>query len=202
MAHLIHWEMEWLNVGFLSIPACLPSWSDSVGTMDSTYAQCVNRALFPREEAETASAQYRTVELHIGRFIGKEFRMSLFSWLYDSLSNRLGNGSTTAAEINPASGLPMVGGVDIRGNPFGTNLHSHWLDDSPGVKFSSDSFTGSAINPASGLPMVGRVDIYGDPFGTNFHSHHSSLSSHDSFSPSSSSLSDHWHRSLSRTDNW
>lgn len=27
--------------------------------------------------------------------------------------------------INPASGLPMMGGVDIMGNPYGTDLHSH-----------------------------------------------------------------------------
>ncbi len=28
-------------------------------------------------------------------------------------------------EINPATGLPMTGGVDIHGNPFGTNINSH-----------------------------------------------------------------------------
>ena len=129
--------------------------------------------------------------------------MSLFSWFQASFSSKFGSGSTTASEINPASGLPMVGGVDIHGNPFGTNLHSHWLDDSPGRKFGSDSSTALAINPASGLPMVGGVDIHGDPFGTNFHSNHSSWSSHDSYSSSSSILSDHWNRSGgSGTDNW
>lgn len=34
--------------------------------------------------------------------------------------------------INPATGLPMVGGqggVDVAGNPFGTDLHRHRDDD-------------------------------------------------------------------------
>lgn len=28
-------------------------------------------------------------------------------------------------EINPASGLPMVGGLDVQGNPYGTTLDSN-----------------------------------------------------------------------------
>lgn len=28
-------------------------------------------------------------------------------------------------EINPASGLPMVGGMDIQGNPYGTSFNSN-----------------------------------------------------------------------------
>ncbi|WP_342659370.1 hypothetical protein NPJ82_17920 (plasmid) [Sphingomonas sp. NY01] len=30
--------------------------------------------------------------------------------------------------INPATGLPMTGGVDVAGNPFGTDLSSHHHD--------------------------------------------------------------------------
>ncbi len=28
-------------------------------------------------------------------------------------------------EINPSSGLPMVGGLDVQGNPYGTTLDSN-----------------------------------------------------------------------------
>lgn len=56
--------------------------------------------------------------------------------------------------INPANGLPMMGGVDIEGNPYGTDSGS----------LGSDL---GDINPANGLPMVGGVDIEGNPFGTN-----------------------------------
>jgi hypothetical protein len=31
--------------------------------------------------------------------------------------------------INLATGLPMNGGIDVAGNPFGTNLSSHGHDD-------------------------------------------------------------------------
>ncbi|MDR6790735.1 hypothetical protein J2Y58_004118 [Sphingomonas sp. BE138] len=35
--------------------------------------------------------------------------------------------------INPVTGLPMTGGVDVAGNPFGTDLsshhHDHWQHD-------------------------------------------------------------------------
>ena len=30
--------------------------------------------------------------------------------------------------INPAAGLPMTGGIDAAGNPFGTDLSSHGHD--------------------------------------------------------------------------
>ncbi len=35
------------------------------------------------------------------------------------------NSSSIHHEINPASGLTMVGGLDIQGNPCGTNLNSN-----------------------------------------------------------------------------
>ncbi len=45
--------------------------------------------------------------------------------------------------INPANGLPMVGGmagVDIEGNPYGTDLHN---DDLMTSSFSHDDVSGS-----------------------------------------------------------
>ena len=35
------------------------------------------------------------------------------------------NSSSIHNEINPASGLPMVGGMDIQGNPYGTSVNSN-----------------------------------------------------------------------------
>ena len=64
--------------------------------------------------------------------------MALFDWLTEFFS---GADITEAAppiepvEINPATGLPMAGGigsVDVGGNPYGTDLHraydDHWND--------------------------------------------------------------------------
>lgn len=31
--------------------------------------------------------------------------------------------------VNPATGLPMMGAIDVGGNPFGTDLSSHHQDD-------------------------------------------------------------------------
>lgn len=57
--------------------------------------------------------------------------------------------------INPATGLPMtggIGGVDAAGNPYGMDL---------------SQTDGLEINPATGLPMMGEgaVDVAGNPYG-------------------------------------
>ena len=87
--------------------------------------------------------------------------MNLFSWLRNVLSTSEPKPISSADglhdtksyqddfTINPANGLPMVGGMpglDIEGNPFGTNLHDSFehsslfdLNDS----FSSNSWDDS-----------------------------------------------------------
>lgn len=50
-------------------------------------------------------------------------------------------------EINPSSGLPVFGGIDTDGNPYGAKNYN--------LEF----------NPSSGLPMTGNVDIDGNPYG-------------------------------------
>lgn len=44
--------------------------------------------------------------------------------------------------INPANGLPITGGIDIAGNPFGTDLsrdhHDHWQHHSHGLGLACD----------------------------------------------------------------
>lgn len=77
------------------------------------------------------------------------------------------NGATPSVNVN---GLPMIGAVDVHGNPYGsttfdggqgfaTASDGEWL-------LSSDSDTAPTTN-INGLPMVGAVDIHGNAFGTN-----------------------------------
>lgn len=51
---------------------------------------------------------------------------SLFDeWNWSAGSGGIDQGSG----VNPATGLPMVGGVDVGGSPYGTDLSSHHRDD-------------------------------------------------------------------------
>jgi hypothetical protein len=85
---------------------------------------------------------------------------------------------TDTIEINPANGLPMVGGVDVMGNTYGTD--------------SSTSFDSIEINPANGLPMDGGIDVMGNTYGTDsstsFDSFGGSYDSYDSFDNSHNSF--------------
>jgi len=85
---------------------------------------------------------------------------------------------TDTFEINPANGLPMVGGVDVMGNTYGTD--------------SSTSFDSIEINPANGLPMDGGIDVMGNAYGTDsstsFDSFGGSYDSYDSFDNSHNSF--------------
>ena len=69
----------------------------------------------------------------------KESGMSLFSFIFGTTKD-LENGldKSTSNSINPATGLPMNGPVDIAGNLFGQN---------PIVQH----------NPSTGLPALGGV---------------------------------------------
>ncbi|MDY0208362.1 MAG: hypothetical protein RBR82_17330 [Pseudomonas sp.] len=60
--------------------------------------------------------------------------------------------SSGISQINPATGLPMVGdsigGIDVGGNPYGTDISdsiSSGIDDSFGSSFD-DSFSSGGIN--------------------------------------------------------
>lgn len=58
--------------------------------------------------------------------------MGIFERIFDYFGDRPSDGSAVShTEINPATGLPMVGSigsVDVMGNPYGTDLHR--LEDS------------------------------------------------------------------------
>jgi len=56
--------------------------------------------------------------------------------------------------VNPTSGLPMMDGLDVEGNPYG-------------VSTSLITTFDDGINPASGLSMMGGLDVGGNLYGTN-----------------------------------
>ena len=81
----------------------------------------------------------------------------IFSWFSfgspdDSGCNSVPGLQDETCTINPASGLPMVGGcggVDVVGNPYGINMQESWSHttswDSSSSEFSSwDSGMGSS----------------------------------------------------------
>ena len=71
----------------------------------------------------------------------------------DVLGNPIGTDFNSSIEINPATGLPSYGGIDVLGNPIGTDFNSS-----------------IEINPVTGLPSYGGVDVLGNPIGTDFNS--------------------------------
>lgn len=146
--------------------------------------------------------------------------MSVLSWLSDLLgignyhSMDIGPASNRVCEVNPATGLSMIGcigGVDTAGNQSGCDFKSEDL--------STTTLDNFAINPANGLPMIGGiggVDVDGNIFGHD-HTHDSVCSvgvhdhpthtswpddSRDHFS--STGYEDHWSSSSGSSfdDSW
>jgi len=62
------------------------------------------------------------------------FWNSLFSWIGGSSTVEFDDGTSlhqgVDCNVNPASGLPMIdgscSGVDVAGNPYGTDLHDDY----------------------------------------------------------------------------
>jgi hypothetical protein len=69
--------------------------------------------------------------------------MSFFIWLRDRVGSLLGSDNQPEPiRINPATGLPMIGGIggmDVQGNPYGTDLHGHHRHSSTHDGWSSSS---------------------------------------------------------------
>lgn len=85
-----------------------------------------------------------------------------WAWIHESVASNQSTPFRSLMDdggINPATGLPMVGGLDVAGNPFGVDLHSSTTD---GGIFGS---TGCGTS-------FGSCDAFGS---------HDSFSSHDSF---------------------
>ncbi|MDR5880486.1 MULTISPECIES: hypothetical protein [Caballeronia] len=71
-------------------------------------------------------------------------------------AGQAGQNDGALTRINPATGLPMVGMVDVEGN-----VEGH-----------------TPINPANGLPMLGghgSVDVHGNTYGTNTNDFHAPM---------------------------
>jgi hypothetical protein len=67
--------------------------------------------------------------------------MSFFNWFRERVGSILGSDNQPEpTRINPATGLPMIGGIggtDVQGNPYGTDLHDHHHHSSPHDSWSS-----------------------------------------------------------------
>lgn len=79
-------------------------------------------------------------------FFERKDIMGFFSWLGSLFgSNNLDDGLDQVdngvshdlfedeSDINPATGLPMMGGVDVEGNPYGVDLHDDTFDNFTGM---------------------------------------------------------------------
>ncbi len=65
----------------------------------------------------------------------------MFDWLTDGMSSVFAD--QTSSEINPASGLPMIGGsggVDVAGNPYGFNCSLNSSFESFNSSVTSSTF--------------------------------------------------------------
>lgn len=81
--------------------------------------------------------------------------------------------STDVGGINPATGLPMVGVMDVAGNPYGMDLHSSIADCSTHNFAGHDSLSGgcdlfSAHNAFSSHDLCGSHDSFGSSFGSSW----------------------------------
>jgi hypothetical protein len=68
--------------------------------------------------------------------------MPFFTWFRDRVGSVLGSDNQPEpTRINPATGLPMIGGggVDVQGNPYGTDLQDHHHHSSTHDSWSSSS---------------------------------------------------------------
>ena len=88
--------------------------------------------------------------------------MSLLKWLSETFTSTMHTSAPQDQQtINPASGLPMIGSVDIAGNVYGMQLHDH-----------AQSSSSAAHDWHPVLPSHTH-----DPFGTSSAS--SGMPSHD-----------------------
>ncbi|WCT75885.1 hypothetical protein PQ455_20630 (plasmid) [Sphingomonas naphthae] len=85
--------------------------------------------------------------------------------LFDDWHLSPGGSATDDPAINPATGLPMTGGIDVAGNPFGIDLSSHRHDDWQHDHYETGSTTdmpGSGWHDPFPTGMGGRHDPWRD----------------------------------------
>lgn len=98
--------------------------------------------------------------------------MGVLSWLREWRSASIDDHST-CGRVNPATGLPMTGALDVAGNPFGVDLHR------------SDAHHDSLSASAS----ASHHDPFGDAHRIGHDPHHDSCSSASSSFDSGASWS-------------
>ena len=77
------------------------------------------------------------------------------------------DGFSSVPEINPATGLPMIdgiGGVDVGGSPFGTDLHSDHGLESGSLHSDYGLESGSPFDPFGGGGMSDGSSFGGGGF--------------------------------------
>ena len=78
--------------------------------------------------------------------------MIFWNWLtgrFDHGSGIAGALSPPDADINPATGLPMIGGIggiDVAGNPFGHDLHRWHESSTTGASCAGDTLVSSGCS--------------------------------------------------------
>lgn len=72
--------------------------------------------------------------------------------------------SVTPPPVN-INGLPMVGAVDVHGNPYGSTTFDGGNGFSTGADDGLPAFDAPSTN-INGLPMFGGVDVHGNTFGS------------------------------------
>jgi hypothetical protein len=82
--------------------------------------------------------------------------MNIFNWFADLFTDSTPSSvATPDVSVNPASGLPMVGGiggVDVDGNPYGTDIsNDHFVSSSSDDSFSSGSSFDDNLNSSSDI---------------------------------------------------
>lgn len=89
---------------------------------------------------------------HLEALLGWTMFFAPFALIATTIVRRQRQAKTShdVAQLN-ANGLPMMGGVDVNGNPLGA-VDTHLVN-------------------VNGLPMIGGVDAFGNSFGTYGHTH-------------------------------
>lgn len=90
---------------------------------------------------------------------------------YQQSSQGYTSSDTPVSTVNPTTGLPMVGAVDVQGTPYGAipinpTTGLPMVGGTGGVDVRGNSYGAPGTNPTTGLPMAGAVDVGGTPFAS------------------------------------
>ena len=110
----------------------------------------------PLMKVQMSAEQFRSFQNGVRARTGAHAQQQPQPGVAASRAGQGGQNDGALTRINPATGLPMVGMVDVEGNVEGQ----------------------TPINPANGLPMLGghgSVDVHGNTYGTNTNDFHAPM---------------------------